>query len=77
MVAAFNLQETFKEDALEGAVKLTSYATRLRRQVIDIAGKVVTTGGKLILEVTEATADRLQIHRLWEATSDPPRFRWT
>jgi len=74
MLTAFNLQETFKEDGLEGAVPLTSYATRLRRQVVDIAGKIIRTGGELILKVPEAVARRLDLRALWEAVADPPRF---
>lgn len=74
MLAAYNLHETFKADGLDGAIKLTSYATRLRRRVVDIAGKVVRTGGRLILKVPEAVARRLDLRRLWEAVADPPGF---
>jgi hypothetical protein len=74
MLASFNLHETFKEDGLEEAVPLTSYATRLRRQVVDIAGKIIRTSGDLILKVPEAVSRRLDLRALWEAVADPPRF---
>jgi len=58
-------------------IPLSSYARRLRREVIDIAGKLVRTAGRTILKVTEATARRLGIEELFERVANPPRFRWT
>ena len=68
-----------KEGSKAGPVQipLSSYARRLRREVIDIAGKLVRTAGRTILKVTEATARRLDIEGLFEQVADPPRFRWT
>jgi len=76
MLVAFNLYEAFKEDGLEEAVPPTSYATRIRRQVIDIAGKIIRTGGEVILKITEATFERLDLRTLWDRTADPPGFCW-
>lgn len=53
---------------------LPSYATRLRRQVVDIAGKIIRTSGDLILKVPEAIARRLDLRPLWETVANPPRF---
>ena len=90
MLVAFNLYETFKEDGFEaneenefsqpkiGArIPLSSYARRLRREVIDIVGKLVRTAGRTIPKVTEATARRLGLEELFRQVANPPRFRWT
>jgi hypothetical protein len=84
MLLSFNLYEAFKEDVFgaeeteesEAKILLSSYATRLRREVIDIAGKLVKTGRQLVLKVTEATARRLNIESLFRQVADPPRFAW-
>ena len=34
------------------------------------------TSHQVILKVTSATWNRLQVGRLWERTADPPRFCW-
>jgi hypothetical protein len=85
MLLSFNLYEAFKEDGLgaeetegsEARIPLSCYATRLRREVIDIAGKLVKTGRQTILKVTEATARRLDLGRLFRQVADPPRFAWS
>jgi len=41
MVIAFFLFETFKEDVLEEVIPITSYASTVRRNIIDIACKIV------------------------------------
>ena len=85
MLVAFNLYEAFKEDGFEtdekegtkASIPLSSYARRLRREVIDIAGKLVRTAGRTILKVTQATAHQLNIEGLFKRVADPPRFAWT
>jgi hypothetical protein len=76
MAVAFFLYECFKEDVTEPVVPIASYATRLRRTVIDFAAKVVRTGGRTILKVTRATWNQLQIPTLWALSRSPPRFAW-
>ena len=76
MAVAFFLYESFKEDVTTPVVPITSYATRLRRKVIDFAAKIIRTGGRTILKVTQATWDQLQIPTLWELSRSPPRFAW-
>lgn len=76
MAVAFFLYEAFKEDVTEPVVPIPSYAMTLRRKVIDFAAKVVRTGGRTILKVTQATWNELQIPRLWELSRSPPRFAW-
>ena len=48
MLIAFFLSETFKEDVLRDVIPITSYATMVRRKVIDIAGKIISTGRRIM-----------------------------
>lgn len=66
MVIAYNLMECYKHDVLQGIVGSGSYATTVRRVAIDFAAKFVRTGRKLIMKVTKATMDRLNLERLWQ-----------
>jgi len=76
MAVAFFLFESFKEDVTEPVLPITSYATTLRRKAIDFAAKIVRTGGRIILKVTQATWNELQIPKLWALSRSPPRFTW-
>ncbi len=76
MAVAFFLYQCFKEDVTTPVLALPSYPTTLRRKVIDFAAKVVRTGGRTILKVTQATWNQLQIPTLWELSRSPPRFAW-
>lgn len=72
MVIAFFLFETFKEDVLQEVIPVTSYATTVRRQVLDIAAKIVKTGHTIILKVSQAVMNRLQLTVLWQKCQNPP-----
>ena len=76
MLVAFFLYETFKEDVCIPVVKLTCYATTLRRRVIDIAAKVVRHAGKITLKVTTATWMGLDFAKLWQRSGAAPSFAW-
>ena len=71
MVIGFFLFQTFKEDNLQDILPLSSYATTVRRQLIDIAAKVVRTGHEVILKVTQAVMDRLNLQLLWTRCQNP------
>jgi hypothetical protein len=58
-------------------VPLEAYTTTLRRQVIDVAAKIVRHAGQVIFKVTEATMARLQFAKLWARSNMPPPFIWT
>jgi len=75
-LVAFFLMETFKEDVGRGVIKLSSYATRVRRRLIDFAAKIVRTGGRIILKVTESTYASLRLNVLWQRANSPPRLTW-
>ena len=75
MLIAFFLSETFKEDVLVEVLPITSYATTVRRVVIDIAAKVVRTGGQVILKVTQTVMTTLRFAQLWARCQSPPPIR--
>jgi len=77
VLLAFLLFESFKRDVTEDVIPVTAYATRIRRQAIDFAARIVHTSGQIILKVTAAVRDRLRIPDLWERTADPPPLIWT
>ena len=54
MLVSFFLFETFKEDTLQDILPITSYATTIRRKLVDFAAKVVRKGGQFILKVPQA-----------------------
>jgi hypothetical protein len=41
-----------------------------------LAAKIVRTLGRIVLKVTAAIWDRLQVEELWARSGDPPRFAW-
>jgi hypothetical protein len=73
MLLAFNLYEAFKEDVAKEVVPVASYATTLRRKLLDVAGKVVRTARRIVLKVTVSACLRLQFHRLWDLANNPPQ----
>ncbi len=54
MLVAFFLYEAFKEDVAAPVVPVTSYPTRVRRTLVDFAGKIVRHSGYIILRVSRA-----------------------
>src|SRR5437667_40971 len=65
MLISFFLFESFKEDNLKDILPIHSYATTLRRKLVDLAAKVVRTGHEVILKVTQAAMDSLKLQILW------------
>lgn len=65
MLLSFFVFETFKEDTFKDIVPLTSYATTVRRKLIDLAAKIVRTGHESMLKVSQAAMDRLKLQTLW------------
>jgi hypothetical protein len=74
MIIAFFLYEAFKLDVCSPVVKISAYATTVRRQLIDIAAKVVKHSGAIILKVTNVTFQALNFSQLWQKSAEPPRF---
>jgi hypothetical protein len=76
MLLSFFLFESFKADVLTEVTPMESYATTVRRKAIDIAAKIVRTGGKVILRVTSAVWESLNMPVLWERSGNPPEIIW-
>jgi hypothetical protein len=72
MVIAFFLFETFKKDVLEEVIPITSYASTVRRNIIDIACKIVKTGHEIILKTSQAVMEAFKIDVLWHRCQNSP-----
>lgn len=73
-LVAFFLFESFKRDVTEEVVPITAQATRVRREAIDFAAKIVRHAHEVVLKVTAAVWERLRIGNLWERATQPPPF---
>lgn len=71
---AFTLFESFKADVTVPVIPETAYANTLRRSLLDIAGKIVSHSGRIVLKVTRAALERLKLDELWERCSSPPKI---
>lgn len=80
MLVAFFLYEGFKEDVaapvVPSLVPLTARPTRVRRTLLDLAGKLVRTGGQRILKFTATAWKQLRLEELWSRSGSPPRIAW-
>lgn len=65
-IIACNLLEAFQNDVLYEVIPVESYPTTVRRLFIDIAGKVVKTGGKIVLKFRKELVEQLKLFTLWE-----------
>ncbi len=72
MVVAFNLMESFKRDVTKGSICPDVYPATFRRTFLDIAGKIVATGRQVILKVTRAVWERLNLQEIWDQANSPP-----
>ena len=66
MVISHSLMEAFRYDVASDIIPKRCYATRLRREIIDIAVKVIRRGHQIILKTTRSVWDALDISKLWE-----------
>jgi len=66
LAIAHFLFEAYKRDVTSEVISVNSYPNTFRRQVIDIAVKIVSHGGVIILKVTSEVKERLNIFKLWE-----------
>lgn len=77
MLIGFFLFEAFKYDVCQPVVPVTAYATTVRRQLLDVAGKIVRSGGRVTLKVSAAVWARLDLAQLWRRSATPPRLAVT
>ncbi len=75
MLLSYNLFDAFKKDVCASVISPGSYATTVRRRLIDIAGKVVRTGGRMVLKIATAVWEQLDFGALWERANRTPVIR--
>jgi hypothetical protein len=66
MLVGHFLLETFKEDVSAPVLSVGSYASTVRRRLIDIAGKIVFHSGETILKVSQAVIDIMRLPELFD-----------
>lgn len=66
MVISHFLMESFRIDIATDILPNRCYATRVRREIIDIAVKIVRTGRQIILKTTRAVWNNLDVGKLWD-----------
>lgn len=74
MCIAFFLFESYKHDMGEDLIPLTWYATTFRRMCLDMAGKIVRSGRKIIMKITRAAYELLQMDVLWQRSISAPQL---
>jgi hypothetical protein len=72
MLVGHFLFESFKEDVVSPVISVNAYADTVRRQFIDIAGKVVSHGSRIVLKVASACFERLELPRLLNRCRQSP-----
>jgi len=75
MLLGHFLLESFKEDVGFKVIPIGAYATTVRRRLIDIAGKIVSHGGKIILKISAACFESLRLPELFECCRHVPVLR--
>ena len=72
MVIAHFLFESYKQDVLSDIIPVRSYATTVRRLVVDFAAKIVKTAGGIILKVSQATMKQFRLDVVWQRCLTAP-----
>ena len=72
MIISYFLHVAYKYDVTSEIIPLTSYPTTFRRQLIDFAAKIVSTGGEFMLKVTQVIYNHLNISKIWELSGTVP-----
>jgi hypothetical protein len=76
-LTAFLLLEAFKYDVCNGIIPISAYSTTVRRQLFDIAEKIIRKSRYTILKVTASIMKKLEFDTLWERCNNPPiKFIW-
>lgn len=76
MLTAFFLFEAFKVDVSAPVIPETAFPTTLRRRLVDVAAKVVSHAGQLVIKLTAAAMESLHFKELWERSLSVQRFAW-
>jgi len=70
MLMSHFLYETYKRDVTCDVMPVTGYPNTFRRVMIDFAVKIISTGGNIILKVTQFVYDTLKITDLWASIEE-------
>ena len=71
MVISHFLYEAYKRDVTSDVIPDAVYPNTFRRVLIDFAAKIVSTGGIIILKVTQTVYDTLKIADIWKTIGKP------
>jgi len=63
---SYDLLTAFQTDVLSPIIPVCSYPDTVRRLFIDIAGKIVKSGGKIIIKFREEVIKQLNLFELWK-----------
>jgi hypothetical protein len=66
MLLGHFLLESFKEDVGSPVVQVSAYAGTVRRKLIDIAGKIISHAGEVVLKVSRACLEGLRLSELFD-----------
>ncbi len=72
MLVGHFLLESFKEDVSAPVMAVGSYASAVRRRLIDIAGKIVSHSGETILKISKACFENLRFPELFSRCQNAP-----
>jgi hypothetical protein len=72
MLVGHFLFESFNEDTVSPIVSAGSYASTVRRKIIDVAGKIVFHGNKIVLKVTNAVFESLCFSEIFTRCNNAP-----
>lgn len=72
MVMAFNLFEAFKDDIGTRVFPEGAYPRTIRRKWFDVAGKVVSHAGQIVLKIARGAYENLKLALLWRRANAPP-----
>lgn len=71
MLISFFLFETFKQDVTAQVIPITSYATSVRRKIVDVAAKIIKKGHTITLKLSESVRQSLKFDLLWANCQNP------
>ncbi|WDN89080.1 hypothetical protein BuS5_02048 [Desulfosarcina sp. BuS5] len=69
-LAAF-LFETFKEDVTAEVIPIRSYATSVRRKIVDIGAKIVKKSHMITLKLSQSVMQAIKFDKLWANCQNP------
>ena len=72
MLVGHFLLEFFKEDVSTPVLPIGSYASTVRRRLIDIAGKIVFHGKETVLKVSKAYLESLRLPEFFRRCEEVP-----